>query len=79
MDAEKVTEVEMKTITPEVQDDKDVEKGKMEETKGKKCKIIFNYFKILSSFLIFKTLALAFFFLKLSKEQKSKKIKKKKT
>ncbi|XP_058252575.1 NKG2-A/NKG2-B type II integral membrane protein-like isoform X3 [Hemibagrus wyckioides] len=33
MDAEKVTEVEMKELTPEVQDDKDVEKGKVEETK----------------------------------------------
>lgn len=36
MDAEKVTEVEMKELIPEVQDDKDVEKGKVEETKGKK-------------------------------------------
>lgn len=38
MDAEKVTEVEMKELHPEVQDDKDVEKGKVEETKGKKKK-----------------------------------------
>lgn len=37
MDAEKVTEVELKELAPaEAQKDKDVEKGKTEGTKGKK-------------------------------------------
>lgn len=67
MDAEKMTEVEMKELTPTEVQDEDAEKGKIEETKGKNVSFISPY--IFISFYLFLLLSILIYgFVLLMKE-----------